>query len=143
MIIYSFELESYFTCGEIGITNCIRFKLTYKLQLKIFNYKMYSVFWLWFYQVGMDDIASGLTILVACKLLATNVDWFFLLREPLLSVLFWHFKVFWFSGYSRFNVIRISILAQFFKFKNMWAWFDNGVRFHVYITHCLRSKFAY
>jgi hypothetical protein len=37
--IISFELESYFTCGEIGITNCIKFKLTYKLQLKIFNYK--------------------------------------------------------------------------------------------------------
>jgi hypothetical protein len=65
MIIYSFELESYFTFGEIGTTNYIRFKLTYKLQLKISNYIMYSVFWLRFYQVGMDDIAyKGLTILV-------------------------------------------------------------------------------
>lgn len=44
MIIYSFELESYFTFGEIGTTNYIRFKLTYKLQLKISNYIMYSVF---------------------------------------------------------------------------------------------------
>jgi hypothetical protein len=92
-------IGSYFTCGEIGTTNYIQFKLAYKLQLKDFNYIMYSVFWLWFYRVGMDDIASGLTMLVACKVLATNVDWFFLLREALLSVLFWHFKVFGFSGH--------------------------------------------
>lgn len=34
------------------------------------------------------------------------------------------------------------VLAQFFKFKNLWAWFENQIWFHVHIPQdCILYKY--